>query len=64
MLRMGSSMFLMNDFLSFIFLGYLFGSFMGLMIESKLLIIEEVKRDVSRLKKFKKFKKRKYLKVR
>lgn len=47
MLRMGSSMFLMNDFLSFIFLGYLFGSFMGLMIESKLLIIEEVKWDVS-----------------
>lgn len=64
MSRMGSSMSLMNDPLSPISPGHLSGSFMGSMTESKLSIIEEAKRDVSRLKKLKKLRKRKHLKAR
>nr|XP_034332234.1 kinesin-like protein KIF21B isoform X6 [Crassostrea gigas] len=63
MSRMGSSMSLMNDPMSPISPGHLSGSFMGSMTESKLSIIEEAKRDVSRLKKLKKLKKRKHLKA-
>ena len=59
MSRMGSSMSLVNDPLSPIYPGHLSGSFMGSMTESKLSIIEEAKRDVSRMKKLRKLKKKK-----
>ncbi|XP_078333435.1 kinesin-like protein KIF21A isoform X4 [Crassostrea virginica] len=59
MSRMGSSMSLVNDPLSPISPGHLSGSFMGSMTESKLSIIEEAKRDVSRMKKLRKLKKKK-----
>ncbi|XP_055997079.1 kinesin-like protein KIF21A isoform X13 [Ostrea edulis] len=61
--RMGSSMSLMNDPVSPISPGHLSGSIMGSMTESKLSIIDEAKRDVSRMKKLKKLKKKMYSKT-
>ncbi|XP_062570357.1 kinesin-like protein KIF21A isoform X3 [Saccostrea cucullata] len=73
--RMGSSLSLMNEPVSPIspghmtgsymgsMSGHMSGSFMGSMTESRLSIIEEAKRDVSRMKKLKKMKKKMYSKT-